>query len=117
MSTQIYKLQFYLFCERDKEFCKKIREDMTSGPSKFFTGKDVIDETLIKNSSNICKSVVGINASQLYPFSMCQDLPTGMYTRWSLTLISRSVKLDITELAFLREWSCLSIRKQDQNAI
>ena len=41
----------------------------------------MVDETFIKNSSNVCKSIVGVDASQLYPFSMCQDMPTGLYTR------------------------------------
>ena len=30
----------------------------------------------------MCKSLVGIDASQLYPYSMCQPMPTGLYTRW-----------------------------------
>ena len=29
----------------------------------------------------MCKSIVGIDASQLYPCSMCQPLPTGLYAR------------------------------------
>ena len=33
----------------------------------------------------------------------------------SLTLICRNSRLDIIELATLRIWSCLSIKKQDQN--
>ena len=39
-------------------------------------------ETFIRKSSNLCKSIVGIDASQLYPYSMCQPMPTGLYTRW-----------------------------------
>ena len=74
--------KFYPFCESDKDLCEKIREDMTGGPSIVFTGKAVVDETFIRDSSNICKSIVGIDASQLYPYSMCQDMPTGLYTRW-----------------------------------
>ena len=35
----------------------------------------------IRKSANICKSIVGIDASQLYPYSMCQPMPTGLYTR------------------------------------
>ena len=30
------------------------------------------------------KSVAEIDASQLCPFSMCQDMPKGLYTRWEL---------------------------------
>ena len=55
---------------------------MTGGPSIVFTRKTVVDEIFIKNSSNNCKSIAGIDASQLYPISMCQDKPTGLYTRW-----------------------------------
>ena len=74
--------KFYPFCESDKDLCEKIREDMTGGHSIVFTRKAVVYETFIRDSSNICKSIVGIDASQLYPFSMCQDMPTGLYTRW-----------------------------------
>ena len=74
--------KFYPFFERDKDLCEKIREDMTGSPSIVFTRKAVVDQTYIRNSSNICKTIVGIDASQLYPFSMCQEMPTGLYTRW-----------------------------------
>ena len=74
--------KFYPFCESDKDLCEKIREEMAGGPSIVFTRKAVVDKTYIRNSSNVCKSIVGIDASQLYPFSMCQDMPTGLYTRW-----------------------------------
>ena len=73
--------KFYRFCESDKDLREKLREDMTSGPSIVFTRKAVVDKTFIRNSSNVCKSIVGIDAGQLYPFSMCQDMPTGLYTR------------------------------------
>ena len=55
---------------------------MTGGPSIVFTRKAVVDETFIRSSRNICKAIVGIDASQLYPYSMCQPMPTGLYTRW-----------------------------------
>ena len=55
---------------------------MTGGPSIVFTRKAVVDKTFIRDSSNVCKSIVGIDASQLYPYSMCQDMTTGLYTRW-----------------------------------
>ena len=38
---------------------------MTVGPSIVFTRKAVVDETYIRNSSNVCKSIVGIDATQL----------------------------------------------------
>ena len=72
---------FYPFTESDKDFLEKIREDMVGGPSIAFTRKTVVDETFIRKSSNLFKSIVGIEASQLYPYSMCQPMPTGLYTR------------------------------------
>ena len=55
---------------------------MVGGPFIVVTRKAVVDETFIRKSSNLCKSIVGIDASQLYPYSMCQPMPTGLYTRW-----------------------------------
>ena len=74
--------KFYAFTESDKDLLEKIREDIVGGPSIVFTRKTVVDETFICKSSNLCKSIVGIDASQLYPYSMCQPMPTGLYTRW-----------------------------------
>ena len=72
----------YPFTESDKDLLEKIREDMLSGPSVVFTRKTVVDETFLRKSSNLCISFVGIDASQLYPYSMCQPMPTGLYTRY-----------------------------------
>ena len=73
---------FYPFTESDKDLLEKIREDKVGVPSIVFTRKAVVDETFICKSSNLCKSIVGIDASQLYPYWMCQPMPTGLYTRW-----------------------------------
>ena len=75
---------FYPFTEGDKDLLEKIREGVVGGPSIVFTRKAVVDETFIRKSTNLCKSIVGIDASQLYPYSMCQPMPTGLYTRWDL---------------------------------
>ena len=61
---------------------EKKREDMVGGPAIVFTRKAVVDETFIPKSSNLCKSIVGSDACQLYPYSMCQPMPTVLYTRW-----------------------------------
>ena len=74
--------KFYPFTEGDKVFLEKIREDVVGGPSIVFTRKSVVDEIFIRKSTNICKSIVGIDASQLYPYSMFQPMPTDLYTRW-----------------------------------
>ena len=58
---------FYPFTEVDKDFSKKTREHANGGPSIVFTRKAVVDEISIRKSADICKSIVGIDASQLYP--------------------------------------------------
>ena len=74
--------KFYPPTESDKDLLEKIREDRVGGPSIVFTRKAVVDETFRRKSTNLCKSIVGIYANQLYPHSMCQPMPTGLYTRW-----------------------------------
>ena len=74
--------KFYPFTESDKDLLAKIREGVVGGPPIVFTRKAVVDETFIRKSSNLFKAIVGIDASQLYPYSMCQPMPVGLYTRW-----------------------------------
>ena len=74
--------KFYPFTEGDKDLLEKIGEVVVGGPSIVFTRKAVFDETFIPKSAKICESIGGIDASQLYPYSMCQRMPTGLYTRW-----------------------------------
>ena len=76
--------KFYPFPEGDKYLLEKIRENVVGGPSIVFTRKAVADETFIRKSANICRFIVEIDASQVYPYSMCQPMPTGLYTRWDL---------------------------------
>ena len=38
-------------------------QKLTGGPSNILTRKAVVDETIIKNSSNGCKTIAGIDAS------------------------------------------------------
>ena len=84
--------KFYPFVEADKDLRDKIREDMTGDPSIVFTRKAIVDQTYIRNTENLCKSIVGIDASQLYPFSMCQEMPTWLYTRWEFDSDSQKFK-------------------------
>ena len=74
--------KFYPFTEGDKDLLEKIGEDVVGGLSIIFTCKTVVDEAFIRKSTNLCKSIVGIDASQLYPYSICQPMTTGLYTRW-----------------------------------
>ena len=59
--------KFYPFTETDKGLLEKRREDMVGGPSIVFTRRALVDETFIRKSTNLCMSIVVIDASQLYP--------------------------------------------------
>ena len=74
--------KFYPFCENDRDTCKKIREVLTGGPLIVFTRKAVVDKIFIRDFSNICNSIAAVDASQLYPYSMCPDMPTRLYFKW-----------------------------------
>ena len=76
--------KFYPFTEGGKELLGKVREDVAGGPSFVFTRKAFVGETFIRKSANECKFFVGIDASQLYPYSMCQPMRIGLYRRWDL---------------------------------
>ena len=85
-------VKFYPSTETDKHLLQKIREDVVNGPSIVFSRKAVVDETFIRNSRFICKSIVGVHASQLYPYSMCQPMPTALYTQWEYDTESNRFK-------------------------
>ena len=76
--------KFYSFTQRDRDLLEKVRKGVVRDPSIVFTHKVVFDETLIRKSTKICQSIVVIDASQLYPHSVCQPMPIGFYTRWHL---------------------------------
>ena len=69
------RAKVYPFTETDKDLLGKIREVMVGGASIVFTRRAVVDETFIRKPQNVCKSIVGNDASQLYRFSMCQPIP------------------------------------------
>ena len=74
--------KFYPFTEGEKDFLEINRKDVVGGPSIVFTRKALVDETFIQKSANICEFIVGIDASQLDPYWICQPMPTSLYTRW-----------------------------------
>ena len=73
---------FFPFCEIDKDYDNYIRKWLTGGPSIIFTRYAKVGETKIRESENVCKSIVGIDVSQLYPFSMTKEMLRGPYTKW-----------------------------------
>ena len=81
-----------------------------------FKRKAFKDKTFNKNSSKIFKSIVGIDASQLYLYSMSHDVPTGLYTKWGFDSDMQKFKLDVSNIAILRTCSCLFTKKEAQKA-
>ena len=47
LTTQIYKYKFHPFCKSAEDWCEKIREDITGGPSILISRKAVVDVTSI----------------------------------------------------------------------
>ena len=106
--------KFYPFTEADKDLSEKNREDVVGGPSIVFTRKAVVDRTFIRKSTNICKSIVGTDVSQLYPYSMCQPMPTGLYTRWDFDSETSRFTPQQNKARILRMWSYPVSNEQDQ---
>ena len=84
--------KFYPLTETDRNLVQKIREETVGGSSIVFTRKAVVNETFFPNSGKIWKSFVGIDANQLYRFSMCQPVPAGLYTWWEYDTKSKRFK-------------------------
>ena len=72
---------------------------MTGGPSIVFTRKAILLKTVIRGSSNICKSNVGIDAIPIQYVKICQQDCT---KDGSLILIFKNSRLDINNLTILR---------------
>ena len=53
---------------------------MVEGTSIVSTRETVVGETKIRFTDNLCRTITGIDAIQ----SMCQEMPTGLYTRWEI---------------------------------
>ena len=90
----------------DKDLLQKLRKNLVRGPSIVFMRKAVVDKTFIRKFTNLCKSIVSIDASQLYTISLCQPMPIGVYTRWLFdTEIDRFTPRQ-NKSPSLEIWSC-----------
>ena len=108
--------KFYPFTPSDEDLLEKTRGDTVGVPSIVFTRKAVVNETSIRKSSNLCNSIVCIDASQLYLYSMCQPMPTGLYTRWEYDSGTKRFTARKTNLAPLIIWFCHTFNGVDQIA-
>ena len=60
----------------------------------------------LRKSANICKSIVWIDADQLYPYSMCQPMLT-VFLRVGISIQKREAShLDKTRPTASKTWSC-----------
>ena len=102
--------KFCAFTENEKVLISKVRKDLIGGPSIVFTRNVVVDGTHTGNSKVFFKLIVGVHASQLYPYSMCQHMPTGLCPDMILMQIckhSNPVRTILSKLwswRFFKEW-------------
>ena len=76
-------VKFYTFTDGHRPMGKNSRRRRWWSMYRF-TRKAIVDETFIRKSKNICKSIVGIDISRLYPYPMCQTMPTALCKRWDI---------------------------------
>ena len=108
--------KFFPLVEVDKDLHVKICQDMTCGPTTVFTRKSVVDQTHIRSSGIICKSTMGVYASQIYLFSVSQEMPTGLYTGRELDRDFQKFKFEPKSCEKLRIRPCLIFNHNVQNA-
>ena len=106
--------KFHPFQSRDLDWVKRVRENVVGGPSIVFCRYAEAGKTKIrKDGDKTCETIVGVDASQLYPYAMCQPMPCGPYTRWDFQEGEFKAKRDWRsqlEKTILCYWS--SIRPQ-----
>ena len=98
---------------------------MTGSPSFDCTLQTAVDNTFIRRPNKIRKATVGVDASQLYPFPMYQEMPTGLYTRCELNSDLQSLKLftivyiETTVVQFLKlsDVTIFSVLVENLNAL
>ena len=59
--------KFRPFTKTDKDLMQELWEKLVDGPAVVFTRKSVVIDIFLQNSTNLLKSIVGIDASQLWP--------------------------------------------------
>ena len=87
--------KFYLLADSDKRLLENIREDMVGGPTIVFARKAVSGEIFIRDPTNLWKSFVGIDDSQLYFFlnvKLCQLAHTQDEARFGIWQIKTALK-------------------------
>ena len=96
--------KFYPFIEHDRDLLNEHTEDMIGRPSIVFTRKAIAGETKIRYTENLCKTIVGIDVSQLHPFPCAKKCRLGYTPDGKLMLKRKSLFLFRIGDDFLRTW-------------
>ena len=88
--------KFYSFTVSGKDLLEKLCEDMFVGPS-FVLTKSCHGWEIFRGFDRLVQIHCLKGSSQLYLFSMCQAMPTGLYTKWELELESGKLKLRLNK--------------------
>ena len=88
---------------------------MVGGPAIVFTRRVVVDETFISKSTNLCKLILGIDACQNYPYSMCNQCLLDCIQDGTMTLNLKKSYLDGTKHALSKKWSFLIFNRLVRN--
>ena len=75
---------------------------MTNDPLNVYTSKAVANKAFIRKSKYLCKSIIGIDAIQLYPYSICQDTPTDFYKRSDYNVETKTLRQGKIEFLCLK---------------
>ena len=105
----------YPFTEGDKEILDKTSEDVVGGPFVVLTLKAVIDESFVRKPAKLCKSIVEIDAHQLFHYSMSPPKPTGINTDWDLNSDTTEFTPRQNNTAALNICSCRFFKEQEEN--
>ena len=89
---------------------------MTGGPSIVFTRKAVANETFFRKSNKLCKSIVGIDAIQLYLYSTVRICPRACIRDRTTMKKHKISRLGKIEFERLKTWSCHTFKQPDLKA-
>ena len=84
LCINLNKQKSILWHEETRTFWRKGEKMFSAVHLSFLHVKQSLTNFVFQKSTNTWKSIVEADASLLYPYSMCQPMPTGVYTRWDL---------------------------------
>ena len=80
-ASKTYGADFALFDEKNKDLYETFQRNLVGGPSVVFKRYLEGKNSKIRNSENICKSILGYDCNGLYLWALGQEMPTGPFIR------------------------------------